>query len=89
MVCERCGLATCDNNPCVIFPEIDFKCNFQSEGKVKDAIKTCEGKHVQQIAYSSYHDSLTQICFGCKMIRTSLKKDYANVATGEGGENGN
>lgn len=49
-----------------------------SEGKVKDAIKECEGKHVQQIAYSSYHDALTQICFGCKKVRTSLKKEDLN-----------
>jgi hypothetical protein len=48
---------------------------FISEGKVKDAIKECEGKHVQQIAYSSYHEAFTQICFGCNKIRTSLKKD--------------
>ena len=46
-----------------------------SEGKVKDAIKSCEGKHIQQIAYSSYHDALTQICFTCKKIRTSLKPE--------------
>lgn len=54
---------------------IEFECDFISEGKVKDYIKLCEGKHIQQIAYSSYHDAFTQICFGCKRIRTSLKKD--------------
>jgi len=48
---------------------------FESEGKVKDAIKKCEGKHTQQVAYSSYHDAFTQICFGCDKIRTSLKKE--------------
>lgn len=42
---------------------------------VKKNIKLCEGKHIQQIAYSSYHDALTQICFGCQTIRTSLKKE--------------
>ena len=46
-------------------------CKTQEEVKVN--IKKCEGKHIQQIAYSSYHDALTQICFGCKEIRTSLK----------------
>lgn len=75
MVCSICGLADCDGSPCKIFPEQSFSCEFCSEGKVKDAIKECEGKHVQQIAYSSYHDAFTQICFGCKKIRTSLKKD--------------
>ncbi len=42
---------------------------------VKESIKLCEGKHVQQIAYSSYHDALTQTCFGCRKIRTSLKEE--------------
>ncbi len=44
-----------------------------TQTQVKKAIKRCEGKHIQQIAYSSYHDALTQICFGCGMVRTSLK----------------
>lgn len=42
---------------------------------VKNHIRNCEGKHIQQIAYSSYHDALTQICFNCKEIRTSLKEE--------------
>ena len=50
-----------------------MKLEFCSEGKVKDAIKECEGKHIQQIAYSSYHDAFTQICFTCKKVRTSLR----------------
>jgi len=49
-----------------------------SEGVVKDNIKKCEGKHLQQVAYSSYHEAFTQICFGCKKIRTSLKKKEVN-----------
>lgn len=39
---------------------------------IKKFIQECEGKHIQQISYSSYHDVLTQVCFGCKKIRTSL-----------------
>ncbi len=54
----------------------EFELCFESEGMVKDKIKECEGKHIQQIAYSSYHDALTQICFGCKKIRTSLNKKF-------------
>ncbi len=53
---------------------MDFELLFESEGIVKDNIKFCESKHIQQIAYSSYHDTLTQVCFGCKKIRTSLKE---------------
>jgi len=52
-----------------------FELCFESEGIVKDKIRQCEGNHVQQVCYSSYHDTLTQICFGCKKIRTSLKKE--------------
>lgn len=47
----------------------------ESDVLVKEAIKECEGKHIQQVCYSTYHDALTQICFTCKEIRTSLKKE--------------
>jgi len=52
----------------------EFKLTFCSQKLVKQWIKNCEGKHIQQVAYSSYHDALTQICFSCCEIRTSLKK---------------
>ncbi len=45
-------------------------CDDQEE--VKRWIKSCEGRHIQQVAYSSYHDALTQICFICEQVRTSL-----------------
>jgi len=48
--------------------------HYNNQDFIKQCIKDCEGKHIQQVAYSSYHDALTQICFGCKKIRTSLKK---------------
>lgn len=34
----------------------------------------CQG-HVQQVAYSTYHDCLTQICFTCRKIKTNIKED--------------
>jgi hypothetical protein len=37
--------------------------------EVRKQIQMCEGKHRQQIAYSSFHDCLTQVCDGCKKIR--------------------
>ena len=40
---------------------------------VRQAIKQCEGKHVQQVAFSSFMDVLTQICFTCQKIRTTCK----------------
>lgn len=61
-----------------------FECEFLLlDAQVKGAIKECEGKHVQQISYSSYHDSLTQVCFGCRKIRTSLKENDANCVERE------
>lgn len=64
-------------------PNISFDIDFCEDDKtVKLYIKQCEGKHVQQISYSSYHDSLTQICFGCRMIRTSIKKQDVNCTKG-------
>ena len=33
----------------------------------------CEGKHTQQAIYSTFHDALTQVCFGCKKIRSTLR----------------
>ncbi len=48
---------------------------FLFKGIVESHIEGCEGKHVQQVIYSTYHKALTQICFGCKKIRTSLKEE--------------
>ena len=45
------------------------------KGVVEICIEGCEGKHIQQVIYSTYHKALTQICFGCKKIRTSLKEE--------------
>jgi len=56
----------------------EFNLIFQDQEVVKRAIKACEGRHIQQVAYSSYHDALTQICFTCKKIRTSLKEKEIN-----------
>lgn len=40
---------------------------------VHEQIKACEDRHAQQIAFSSFHDALTQVCFGCKVIRSNIK----------------
>ena len=60
-----------------------FELDFVDDKYIKKAIKKCEGKHVQQVAYSTYHDSFTQICFGCQKIRTSMPKKDVNVLEGE------
>ncbi len=41
--------------------------------EVIDHIRECESKHVQQSVYSTFHDALTQICYGCMKVRSSLK----------------
>ena len=46
---------------------------FDTQRQVRDFIQKCEGQHTQQVAYSTFHDSLTQICFGCMKVRTNIK----------------
>lgn len=54
--------------------EITFKYEYyKTIEEVRKYIQECEGKHSQQVAYSSFHDCLTQVCFGCKKIRTNKK----------------
>ena len=40
---------------------------------VRDAIGACEGKHVQQVAYSSFMGALTQVCFTCQRVRSTIR----------------
>ena len=49
--------------------------------EIRKHIQDCEGKHIQQVVYSTYHDALTQICYGCKKIRTNLKDLEEGVPT--------
>lgn len=51
----------------------------KTQDEVKKHIRECEGKHSQQVAYSTFHDALTQICFGCKKIRSNIKVLEENV----------
>ena len=51
--------------------EIENKTNLE----VENHIKTCQEEgHVQQVAFSTYHHALTQICFICDKVRTSINK---------------
>ena len=52
---------------------IEFKLVFLPKNQIEKWIGCCEGKHIQQVVYSTYHKALTQVCFGCKRIRTSIK----------------
>lgn len=52
--------------------ELEFKKNIK---EVEEEIKRCQRvNHIQQVAFSTYHHALTQVCFTCEIIRTSIKK---------------
>jgi hypothetical protein len=49
--------------------EIKFEYEFwDSKVKLMEQIDKCEGKHIQQAIYSTFHSGLTQVCFNCKKI---------------------
>ena len=53
-----------------------MKVIFDQEKQVRDGIRFCQKEgHVQQVAYSTYHDAITQICFSCRIIYTSLDEE--------------
>ncbi len=56
---------------------------FMDKGSVEHHLSGCEGQHVQQVIYSTYHKALTQICFGCERIRTSMKSSDVVEKEGE------
>ena len=37
-------------------------------------IDICEPNHTQQAIYSTFHSAITQVCFGCKKIRSTIKR---------------
>lgn len=45
----------------------------ETQEEVRRHIQECEGRHTQQAIYSTFHDALTQICFGCRKIRSTVK----------------
>ena len=42
---------------------------------LREHIRNCEGKHTQQAIYSTFHDALTQVCFGCGKVRSTIKRE--------------
>jgi len=45
-----------------------------TQEEVRKHIQECEGKHTQQAIYSTFHDALTQVCFGCLKIRSTIRR---------------
>jgi len=50
----------------------NFQLEVMTTEQVQREIRVCEGAHMQQAVYSTFHDGLTQVCFGCNKIRTSV-----------------
>jgi hypothetical protein len=48
-----------------------------SAAEVRARIQQCEGRHVQQVAYSTFMDALTQICFTERVVRSTVQWDGA------------
>ncbi len=46
----------------------------EKQEDVRKHIQDCEGRHTQQAIYSTFHDALTQVCFGCRLIRSTIKR---------------
>ena len=46
----------------------------KTQEEVREHIRDCEVSHTQQVAYSTFHDALTQICYGCMKIRSNIKR---------------
>ena len=54
----------------------DFIHHYLGLEDVREMIQLCSDKnHVQQVAYSTYHDALTQICFSCEHVVTSMDRE--------------
>jgi hypothetical protein len=51
---------------------IPFEYELLSEDDVRSHIRACEGQHVQQVIFSTFMDTLTQVCFTEKKIRSSI-----------------
>ncbi len=50
-----------------------MKVEYENEGYIRGCIRNCEQKkHLQQVAFSTFHNCLTQICFTCNVCNTSL-----------------
>ena len=51
---------------------------FESYGSIEDVrkeVQVCsQDGHTQQVAYSTWHDGITQVCFYCEKVRTTIKE---------------
>lgn len=40
--------------------------------EVRERIRACEGRHVQQAVWSTFMDTLTQVCFTEQVVRSTI-----------------
>lgn len=45
-----------------------------SQQTISKQIEECEGHHVQQAVFSTFHNALTQVCYGCLKVRSNIKR---------------
>jgi|AKVG01.1.fsa_nt_gi hypothetical protein len=46
---------------------------YETHRYIRTRIQKCSDEdHVQQVAYSAYEDGLTQTCFTCDKVRTTI-----------------
>lgn len=48
----------------------------QTIEEIDKQIQDCEGKHSQQVVYSTFHHALTQICWTEKVVRSNKFNPY-------------
>ena len=53
-----------------------MRTDYESEDYLRGCIKSCQEKgHIQQVCFSTYHNAITQVCFTCEAVRTSMSYD--------------
>lgn len=56
--------------------QLDFE-YVPSIDEMRKHIAACEDgsrnhRHIQQVSYSTFHEALTQVCFSCRKVRSSM-----------------
>ena len=62
-----------------------MKVEYDNQDFIQGCIESCEKKkHLQQVAFSSFHNCLTQVCFTCNICMTSLPyQDQVKMKTNQ------
>jgi len=53
--------------------QLDYE-YIESMEDIRKQIEECEGRHTQQAVFSTFHNALTQVCYGCKKVRSNIKR---------------